>query len=901
MNNRILNPVLLFLFVAGQGLIFIAGLPVWGGALSLGAAAVYLLRLLPANSDWLPLPLGVLGLAAAVYAQATVRLTPSAGLLAFALAGLLLFLSKPKNQSLLDLGRVPREVHPLRRWEIWFFIGLCLFAVATRFYLIGDIPAGATGQEGELAGYYIANMEHRPYMPYTLDYGNLPWPTMTVYQGAFFANWLGWTAGHIRYASAIWSVISILVFYFVARRITSPGVSAIVTLLFSVSILHLVDARRYFPYAILFVPVVLGFGLILAGIRKPDWKTFALAGLAGGLSLHGYDPGKGVFLIFLFWLIGMWMFHRRDTPGWRLQLWFWGCFILMGSSTLIHMFLNWDNVWYYHTYHANANRGKGLLAYYHQIMGAVPTYAKMFHVQSDPEYAMHPGLDPILDPVSGLLFGAGFFLCLAMFWEPVPMFLIMFLVAGIMPAMIGTNYAHPTTRRVILALPAVYLIAGMALERLRRVFFVPARTWLKAVMALAAVAVTGWTVYYGLHYYYVTFAQGPGTKAAFNYRGYLAAREIRRHPAARITVMQRIPGIHDPMMMPRVIGNGEGWRIPRTLEDILVLDPSRENLLLLEGIMEPALEILQAAFPHAQTEIYREKQKDDPACSTYFYHKLGTDSENQTTYLIRMLVPAEDVRSFQTLLDVTDPKKPERTASFQPGFASAHAGRALTLTGTLLLGEGGACRFRLDWPGWRLRVDGRPAAWNQDMALDGGAHDLELSGTVPQSGTGALPLRVFKDNADLAARGRVVALPERNGLRLSCWKGVRRWDGAPDLTRREYFPMKRFYDNTDLPVPFSARFEGRLCAPQDGEYEFRLTDLDDGRLKIDGQEIFNNFDRRNAPRRQAVRLAAGRPVVLQGDFVVGGESMDRTFMVHYRVSGQKDWHWVPFNWFTEQP
>lgn len=881
------------LFLSGQ--LWLLQGTVMGALLSLGALFLaYLWFASPTRSGRMRL-FGALALTCIVFAQATVKARPLQGMVLFIVAGACLWLAKPSDVGWFAQGRIPEAPSPFRKWEPFFFLLLALLALGSRLWGLNDLPPGAIGQEGELAGYYLTNLEKGAYAPFTLDWGNLPVPTSTVYQAGFVAKWLGWSAGNLRIPNAIWGGLSVLFFYFVARRLTSPGTAAIVSLLYLANLTHLVLSRRFYPFSILFVTIIVGFGFLLQGIKKPKLSTFILAGAAVGLSLHGYDPGRGVFIIFFSWFLGLALFHRQDLPSWRMQLWFWLSFIIVGFPTLYTVATHWADFWYYPTFHANSNRDKGLGGHLKYLLQVLPAYAQGLYLRSDLDHSLHATPVPLLDPVAGALFGAGFFFCLLMGWEAVPMFLLLALGAGLMPAMLGTNYGHPTTRRMLMAFPFIYLIGAMALERLRTAFSLPGRRWAGWLMGVIGLLAAGWAVQNGWTEHFERFVKDPRVKAEFYHKGYLCGQEMRAHPQAKTTMQAMIPFIQFPMLLPR----DRPFSVANSYEALLTFDPRRDNLLLLESYMEFATAFFKKHFPGAEIHTYHETVPNEPEFDTWHFYKFGTDPQNRTGILTRVLIPARDVIEFQSMLEVRGQRPPERLPVFQPGFADDRQGRSLECVGTLLVQTPGTARFSLEWPGWQVSLDGRPLAWDTPVTVSNGAHSVRLKGRVPVGAQGALPLKITSGSEELVAAGCVVALWNEPELKISLWETPQAWKGAPQVVRVEPLPVKRFCNPLDFGNRYSyaALCETRVRIPKDGTYQFLLGTTCRSRLLMNGTEVYNNLKDAERPLRSPLDCRAGQVLEVQGYFLVGeGELLTRTFMLEYQVPGQPR-TFVPWEWY----
>lgn len=888
------------LFLIGQ-VTLLAGQPQLGGAVSLLAVVLGLGWWLKRSEKPLAPWVALAALACAAWAQALVRLSPREGMWLFLLSGLLLFLAKPAGSGWWSDGGVPADRQPLEKWEPWFLLGLIVLAAVTRFVPINGFPFGSIAEEAQHVPVIEGAMANQVYVPH-FTHGNMGTPTLIGYLGAAAARVFGGQIHSYRVGVELFSVFSILAFYFTARRVSSPFTAALTSVLYTVSLLHMTLSRRFYPYIVIFLPVVLGWGLWLVGLARRRWHWFFLAGLAAGFSLYGYEPGRGVFLIFLGWAAWMWIAYRpdrmdmglasqsRDFPGGRAFSLFWVGFLISASPIFYHMVVNWDNYWHY-VASKNPNRTQSLAAYAKQVRALIDIYAQLFHVKSDGNYTMYTSYQRLLDPVTGALFGLSFFFVLTRAWRPIHSFVLLFFFAGLAPALIGGGEEHPTARRICLATPAVYLILALGLERLRLAVNRFA-AWGKTLLAAAAVLLTLGVAAYSLHYYFFVFGDSPEARTGYCWRGTLIAKSLDEHPQAHYRAQpllqhEQIDVLAHALRQPEVVF---------TPEALLVMSPDRDQLVFLEGYMEPTLPFWRSQFPHAVITVHREKYPNRPFCETWAYFKLGTDPNNPPVYLIELLIPKQDVADFHLLAET---KTGRRLAVWSPGFGSSlAAGQVMSLSGAIVTQPGFVYAWQMGWPGWKLTVDGKERAWDEDQPLGQGIHYFEIAGRAPSAPGGPLPLVVLENGRNMQTTNRVMGLLPQQGLLAEYRNGVNHWDGPPAANVQKYFPLERYYTTpSGVSLPLSAIYRCRLQVPEDGEYRFETKPYSRCRLLLDGREVFNNFENVQAPAMTPITLSANRPAWLEAQYIVEGETLAMTFQLYYRRSGQKQAQWVPMDWF----
>ena len=174
----------------------------------------------PMPGPW-ALGFSALALALAVGASLSVRQTPLFCLMLFISEGLALAGAawmRPEWGQGLEL---PRRSLPFQRWEAVFLLAYAVADGLLRFHGLGDLPPGAHGHEGEMAA-RLLRLAEEPYVGHVQD-GDILWPTLSFYHGLAGIKFLGYSSMALRLPAAILAFCSLFVFYFLARRISSPG------------------------------------------------------------------------------------------------------------------------------------------------------------------------------------------------------------------------------------------------------------------------------------------------------------------------------------------------------------------------------------------------------------------------------------------------------------------------------------------------------------------------------------------------------------------------------------------------------------------------------------------------------------------------------------------------------
>lgn len=159
---------------------------------------------------------------------------------------------------------------------------------------------------------HFPELERPNYIPYMPD-DQANWSTFVFYLGLFFTKILGYNIGSMRIPSAIFTLLSVVAFYFLLRRMTSTFTSAVITPLFMANECFISLSKQFYPVTILFLAPLLGAYFIIEGLQKNKWYYFLLSGAAAGFSLHGYLAGRPIVIVFILWLFVLFLIYKNTN------------------------------------------------------------------------------------------------------------------------------------------------------------------------------------------------------------------------------------------------------------------------------------------------------------------------------------------------------------------------------------------------------------------------------------------------------------------------------------------------------------------------------------------------------------------------------------------------------------
>lgn len=827
----------------------------------------------PAKRRWLPRwLLATLGFELGLAAMVMVHSMPPLAFGIFVAAGLSLAASAWGLPWADGIGLWRPRPAERRAWELPFFALLVVLTVLPRVLKLNDLPAGAGGHEGEMVGQMLQMDDSKDLVIHVQD-ADINWPSLVFYQGLGLSKLIGLQPKAYRLSSALWGILAVLALYFLLRALFSPEVAAGVSLMFAGSFYHLVMSRIFFPGTLLNFSVIAAFGLCIESFRRRSPLWAGLAGAAAGLSLWGFIPGRGVPTFFVVWLLFVAVFlkEQRVTKGQWLA--FLGVLFLVGSP-IIYYALRWPQFYWTYVTNQNPNRGQGIFAYLHTVFTESGPYFRVFHLQGDPDAGMNIPGRPMLDWVTAWLFPIGFFAAVALFWRPVNAFVIGLFLAGLMPAILGNGFAHPTSRRMVLAWPAVFMMVGLALEQLRRALNAKDEPRRNFWLGLVFVGLGGLSYAWNVHSYFFEFYSSPDVIAHIAHDDYRIYRDHLDDPGSQLVTSPIFVGVVWGFYFPRV-----QTTTVYEPEDLLRLGTDQAVDAYLDPLYSSADSFLRAALPSATVE-------DQPA-PFYPDVQVSRDPMDPRWLYTRVRIPAGGLAAAQGM-----ELEGRRSQVFAPGFAGGLQGKRVELRATLVSRrEPGTARLLMGWPGFSAQLDGRPLPLAKPIQLEGGLHELRLTGRVPAGASGPLPLSLELDGN--AAQPLLYSFRWPYGVVASFFTGSRAWNTAPRFSRRLAASVYRFHDLGEVFLPFSIRLRARLIPPAGGDYRFATSQWGQLKISADGRPVFDNIPG-DPPSSLVLHLKAGKPVSLDmlHEGFPGG-SLNRAFQLLWLKPGSSDPEPVP--------
>ncbi len=730
------------------------------------------------------------------------------------------------------------------RVEWALFILILLVAAFFRFYRFGELPYGLWYDEadnGLWARQILSDPSFRPiYVPST----NLPSHFLFLIALAF--RLLGDSMWSIRAVAAMMGMLTAVAAYFCGRELfgwqrAGRWLGLILAGWLAVSRWD-VNWSRIGMHGVS-VPLfeLWTMAALLRGLRTGRLTSFAWAGLSLGYGLCFYSPMRvfpvivvGFGLVWLFkWLRAGNRSLRQAISVWSLPLVVFVIAGLIAVAPVAQFALRHPQVFFDRA--AKISLFIDPQARAHPLQALTQNTVRhllMFNYRGDPNGRHNwPGL-PMLDRISGALFGLGLVVCLWRWREPRATLLALWLLVPLSGGIMSVAFEAPQSLRCIGALPAAYILACLPLEwfanEWRRVFS-PARLsrlgWVAGALVSAAALLEGVT-------YFHIWGHDFAAWAAFNPAETHMAQDINQY---RDTFDLRFDPLLTAHLATRYLA--PDYPVYHHFDPATVF-PLRGSdkagtLLFIAPDSSIVREQAHQLYPGVRVELFTHPESGHGVMFRYIFSREAIAAAQG---LDAVYVSADQTMSLvNPLIDFNWTAQQPASLPFQVEW-----------NGGLLSPDYGAYTLMVETSGEiSLDLDGQPVlsgsgTQRRQIVMAQGVHALRLSCRLEQPGairllwqppTGSA-LSVIPTDALYRAAWPI------NGL-LGRFYANANWEGEPQIVRLDRQPAYYFHF-LPLPRPYTVEWSGRLLAPMDGVYRLGLRAISTASLWIDGQPLLQN-------------------------------------------------------------
>lgn len=402
---------------------------------------------------------------------------------------------------------------------------IVLIAGLLRFWQLGNIPAGPNWDEAAIGynGWSVWQTRRDEWLerlPISFrSFGDYKAP-LAIYANGLFTSLLGLNVWVIRLPFALSGVLGVVCFYYLISNLlalkqkqksysSSKWLAVIGSATLAISPWHILFSRVGFESGLALTEVILATTLLLLSVQKkwPRWQVSGLqitSGLIFASTFYTYHSAKVMVPIFLILLL--FLLQRSKLLSIKH-----GFLYLSGIIVAIIPFI------------LDSLLGEGLarasVTIFAQALSfpdLITTFVQNILAHLNPKFLVMGQADSIRHSIGsmGVLFPSTAFLAIIGFisslrgrrtfiWQ----LSLIWMVAGLVPAIIGVEVPHPN--RALLALPGFILLALLGLDHLTKIIFSFVKPNRKIQIALicllVVVEITQLSLF--LHQYFGTYAR----------------------------------------------------------------------------------------------------------------------------------------------------------------------------------------------------------------------------------------------------------------------------------------------------------------------------------------------------------------------------------------------------------
>jgi 4-amino-4-deoxy-L-arabinose transferase-like glycosyltransferase len=430
-------------------------------------------------------------------------------------------------------------------------------AIFMRFYRLGDVPPGMSGDElFNAIDAWRVGVEHWP----IFFEGNNGREAFFLYLIAASLRLVGQTLFALRLPAALLGSGSVLLAYLIGQEQFNRRAGLLAAGLMAVSLWPIMHSRWGLRAVSLTFFTALTVYLIMRAWQNPNWRNWVGAGLALGLTMYTYIPARLFPVVILAWF-GWLLWERREQIETRWHF--------MALSLLTALIVYAPFGWYTWQYPDRVNQRLHTMTSaldlaldageFEPLIQSTLSTLGMFSFAGDGEWRYHVSGKPVFDPITSLFFYAGLLICLWHIFrrnhseQPRSPFGLLLLWMGAMLVPDAVLDSSPSFLRSAGAIVPVYLITAVGLDRAATSIAKRWPSWEQPYMPLFAVLGLSLILANTWHNYFTVWIQH--SEVRYVYHGGMAKighflRQQPIPPETRIFVVDSYAYDTAPQMLP---------------------------------------------------------------------------------------------------------------------------------------------------------------------------------------------------------------------------------------------------------------------------------------------------------------------------------------------------------------
>lgn len=340
------------------------------------------------------------------------------------------------------------------------FVILILISALLIFYRFSTIPKNLSFDEVEFTKLALS-LDKKPYIPYSqLATGH---STLYFYKILGSLKTFGINTFALRFPSAVFGILSILLFYLIIKKIFKQQLLSFLLALTLLSSHWFINFTRFSFEAtfLLFLELVSIYFLLRFDDDPRSSLYLTLSGVFAGLSFLSYTPGRIFFLLPL----GFLFINKKML---RDFLVFLIPFIIIITPLTSYLLTNKDtriDQQFFLNNHEMPVQEK-LAGLWQNISST----ALMFNVKGDVNGRHNYPNKPALNPILGILFIVGLAIAIKKWKDNNNKLFLFYFSLSLLPALMTYSWENPNMLRTYTSLPSIVYFVGLSVITLNSFF-----------------------------------------------------------------------------------------------------------------------------------------------------------------------------------------------------------------------------------------------------------------------------------------------------------------------------------------------------------------------------------------------------------------------------------------------
>ncbi len=747
-------------------------------------------------------------------------------------------------------ARAAQPFHPgvMRRRSLFIALILILVvAIFARFYALSVYPHGLQSDEANNGLDALKWLNGAGWTPYAET--NEGQATLFTWLIALAIKLLGQSVTTMRMVSAAAGVLTVAVFYVLARELFEQRIALLATALLAADRWHVTFSR--IVYELILAPLALSLQVLflIKALKTGRRRWWALSGAMLALGMNTYTAYRVIpfFMLayFAYWLIMHRDRARRDAEGMGV---FFASALLTVAPLGVYILRHWS-IFLSRMNHISVFRDVEAAGSYAPVWSNLYKVLLMFNVRGDMAALNNLPGAPMLHAAVGVLFALGLFWTIRWFWKELPALYLLWFGSVASLAVFSVAHEAPNARRPISLIPLIYLLAATVLTGLWRAWkqaFGEKRTRpLFVLLTALAMFVIG----ANLNTYFRVQAVAPSVWYAYSPEESAIGDYLAAQPE-NLTIFL------DPQYYGhaaiRFIG-GERDIIPLNLTRDIPLrhPPAGDVLFIIEPKDQQIIPLLQQLYPTGVFQPHQDRYGHTLFLSFFIPASAFAEAQGLTvTYWAGADMSQPPVRQERVAAIDFDFTQPAHQPLLPP-FAATYEGALLAPRygeyRLELRSEGGEAALYLDEQEVLRAKNGEAG---KSVILAAGFQALRLT-YIAGERPGRLHLAWNTPDGEALQpipTSAFYTLPGASNGLLGYYYANADWAGDPALIQRDLF----IAPNDALPSPYSVMWVGKIAAPADGPYVLGTRSDDGSLVYVDGQLVVDNSGQHGAEYREGV-------------------------------------------------